>query len=252
MAKQRGAFQAQGSIGDVNFFKTQDGFLIRQHTGIDPQRIKTDPKFKRTRENGVEFGNAARAGKIIRDAFSSVFDSGSDNRVISRLVKELMGVLRSDTLHPRGKRTVADGDLTLLENFECNNTAPFAATCKALVTSALIDRVTGKTTLSLESFIPEKMIQAPPGATHFKVVVAAAAIDLVNETQTVDVQATPQILWDSATPLAPITLINTLPAASTLPLFLLAGIEFYQSLNGHAYVLNTGAVNALKIVKVSM
>ena len=251
MAKQRGAMQAQGSIGDINFYKTQDGFLIRQHTGIDPQRIKTDPKFKRTRENGAEFGVAAKAGKLFRDTFSAVLQSGSDNRVISRLVKTLMQVVHTDTAR-RGQRTVAAGDLTLLENFECNISAPFGATMKANISVASIDRPTGKTTLTIDSFIPEKMVSAPIGATHFKIVTGAALIDFANVIQTVDFQSTPAQLCDVADPVPAVTLTNTLPAASTLPLFLLVGIEFYQLKDNISYPLNTGAVNALKVAKVSM
>ena len=40
-------------------------------------------------------------------------------------------------------------------------------------------------------------------------------------------------------------------AASTHPLFLAMGIEFYQEVNGTMYPLKNGAYNALALVKLS-
>ncbi len=37
--------------------------------GMTAERLKTDPAFLRTRQNGAEFGRAAKIGKLIRNAF---------------------------------------------------------------------------------------------------------------------------------------------------------------------------------------
>ncbi|WP_197428779.1 hypothetical protein [Phnomibacter ginsenosidimutans] len=55
---------------------------------------------------------------------------------------------------------------------------------------------------------------------------------------------------DSTTTTA-LTLSNTVTAASTKPLFLVLGIEFYQEVNGSMYSLKNGTYNALALVKVS-
>jgi len=47
-----------------------------------------------------------------------------------------------------------------------------------------------------------------------------------------------------------INLANAVTAASTHPLFLALGIEFYQEVNGQMYPLKNGAFNALALVKV--
>jgi hypothetical protein len=55
--------------------------------------------------------------------------------------------------------------------------------------------------------------------------------------------------WNT-TPTAAINLVNTVTSDSTLPLFLVVGIEFYQEVNGKMYPLKSGATNALAIVRV--
>ncbi|HEY4148775.1 MAG TPA: hypothetical protein VGM41_07595 [Chitinophagaceae bacterium] len=250
MAKQHGIFKVRGTVGGANFFKTQDGYLVRDATTLDADRIKNDPAFKRTRENGSEFASAAKAGKLFRKAFTSLLVTGSDNRIVSRLVKILVAAQKYDTTHPRGQRTVMAGNLGLLQGFECNIGAPFEATMKADFT-ATIDRAGGKATLAIDSFIPEALVMAPTGATHFKIVTAAAAIDFDSGVRTTDMQSTAELPWDII-PTAAISLINTLPAAGTSPLFLLAGIQFLQKEGNIYYALNTGNANALQVTKVSL
>jgi hypothetical protein len=72
MARQKGIIKLKGTIGDITFYKTQDGHLAREKGGIDASRIKTDPAFQRTRENGSEFGRAGKAGKVLRTALTRV------------------------------------------------------------------------------------------------------------------------------------------------------------------------------------
>ena len=62
MARQKGIIKLKGTIGDITFYKTQDGHLAREKGGIDASRIASDPAFQRTRENGSEFGRAGKAG----------------------------------------------------------------------------------------------------------------------------------------------------------------------------------------------
>ena len=68
MARQKGIIKLKGTIGDITFYKTQDGHLAREKGGIDASRIASDPAFQRTRENGSEFGRAGKAGKMLRTA----------------------------------------------------------------------------------------------------------------------------------------------------------------------------------------
>ena len=55
MAKQIGIIKLKGTIGDISFYKSQDGHLARGKGGVEASRIANDPAFQRTRENGSEF-----------------------------------------------------------------------------------------------------------------------------------------------------------------------------------------------------
>ena len=60
MAKQSGIIKLEGTIGDITFYKSQDGLLARAKGGVDASRIQNDAAFQRTRENG-EAGLALQA-----------------------------------------------------------------------------------------------------------------------------------------------------------------------------------------------
>jgi hypothetical protein len=94
------------------------------------------------------------------------------------------------------------------------------------------------------------MIAAPVGATHFKIVSAGAEVDFENKTYTVETNASDLLPWD-ATATTVINLASSMSTNSSLPLFLVLGIEFYQEVNGEEYPLKNGSFNALSIVKVS-
>ena len=77
MAKQRGIIKLEGTIGDITFQKTQDGYLAKEKSSIPASRIATDPAFQRTRENNAEFGRAGKAGKVLRNALRGALQKSS-------------------------------------------------------------------------------------------------------------------------------------------------------------------------------
>src|ERR1700751_6121853 len=106
MARQKGLIKLKGTIGDIPFYKTQDGHLAKEKTSLDGSRIATDPNFARTRENGREFGAAAKDGKLLRDALRTFMLGAHDKRVTSRLTKLFVKILKNDATSIRGFRTV--------------------------------------------------------------------------------------------------------------------------------------------------
>lgn len=249
MAKQKGIVPLHGTIGNITFYKTKDGYLAKEKTGLDGGRIATDPAFQRTRENGAEFGRAGKGGKVLRTAIRSLIQNISDGRMIARLTKEMMRAVKADTTNPRGARDLVDGDVLLLQGFEFNANSKLGTTLFAPY-SHTIDRVSGQLSVSLASFVPVNMIAAPAGTTHFKITTAGAAVDFANESYESEIHSTAELPWN-ATATAAINLVNQVTANSTKALFLALGIEFYQEVNGVMYPLKNGAFNALAIVGVS-
>jgi len=248
MARQKGIIKLKGTIGDITFYKTQDGHLAREKGGIDANRIATDPAFQRTRENGSEFGRAGKAGKILRTALRPLLLNSADSRMVSRLTQSMVKVIQADTTSERGLRNVIDGESELLFGFEFNIRGKLGTSLFAPFT-ATIDRLAGTLDADLASFIPSNMIAAPSGTTHFKMISGGAEVDFEAETFVVATSETAIFPWD-ATATAAINLSNAVTANSTNPLFLALGIEFYQEVNGLMYPLKNGAYNPLSIVKV--
>lgn len=248
MARQRGIIKLDGTIGDITFYKSKDGFLAREKGGIPADRIANDPAFQRTRENGAEFGRAGKAGKVLRNAIRALLQNASDSKMVSRLTTEMVKVIQEDVTNARGLRNVIDGEAELLEGFDFNINGKLGTTLYAPFT-AVIDRVAGTLTANLPAFVPLNMIAAPGGATHYKIISAGAEVDFENEVFVVDAKSTAILPWDTNAT-AVINLANAVTANSTHPLFLALGIEFYQEVNGVKYPLKNGAFNALTLVKV--
>ncbi len=248
MARQKGIIKLKGTIGDITFYKTQDGHLAREKGGIDASRIASDPAFQRTRENGSEFGRAGKAGKLLRTAVRVLLLNSADGRMVSRLTKAMINVLQADMTSIRGLRNVIDGEVDLLLGFEFNIRGKLGTTLFAPYFLE-IDRANGLASVNLNGFVPSNMIAAPGGTTHFKITSLGAEIDFEAETFNEMHKESSILPWDSNVT-NPINLANNLPAGSTKPLFLTLGIEFFQEINGQMYPLKNGAFNPLAIVKV--
>jgi hypothetical protein len=246
MAKQKGLVRVLGTGGDMTYYKTKDGYLAKEKTSLTGTQIATDPRFKRTRENMAEFGNACTSGKTLRHSINTLLQNATDGKVVSRLSKTMMQVLKTDTTDKRGKRTVANGDVTLLKGFEFNANSILGSTLYAPYTTS-ITRATGVLSVSIPAFVPATSIIAPLNATHFKLVFAGVAADFAAQQATAIINQTAVLPWDeTATSL--ITLTANMPAASTLPLLLVLGIQFFQEVNGNSYPLTDGSFNALSVI----
>ena len=179
MARQKSIIKLDGTIGGITFYKSKDGYLAREKGGVSAERIKNDPTFQRTRENGSEFGRAGDSGKVLRNAIRPLLLRASDSRMVSRLTKEMVKVIQMDQTNPRGARNVIDGEAILLDSFDFNINGKLGNTLFAPKTVD-ITRTSGLCQVNIPAFTPTVMIAAPGGTTHFKIVTAAAAVDFEN------------------------------------------------------------------------
>lgn len=248
MAGQDGIFKIKGTLGGVTFYKSRDGYLVREKGGIDKKRMANDPAFKRTRENGNEFGTAGKHGKFLRNAFRVMMSNTADKRVVSRLVKELMVIIKTDTINARGQRTPLAGDLNLLRGFEFNSNGLLSNSLYVSY-NATIDRATGTVSIEIPELVPAQMISAPAGTTHFKIVAGASEVDFTMGNSLTAMESSTEIAWNE-TVMPALTLTTNVTAASTMPIMQLLGVEFYQELNGTFYMLNNGSFNALALVNL--
>ncbi|HCN12439.1 MAG TPA: hypothetical protein DIS75_08920 [Chryseobacterium sp.] len=248
MARQKSIIKLDGTIGDITFYKSKDGYLAREKGGVPADRIRNDPAFQRTRENGSEFGRAGKSGKVLRNSIRALLQNSSDSRMVSRLTQQMVKVIQMDETNPRGQRNVIDGEAELIQGFDFNINGKLGNTLYVPITATL-DRVTGDANVDIDAFTPTVNIAAPGGTTHFKLVSAGMEVDFENETFNTKSSETAILPWDNVQSAA-VNLANALTANSTKPLFLVLGVEFYQEVNGEKYPLKNGAFNALQVIKV--
>ena len=248
MARQKSIIKLDGTIGDITFYKSKDGYLAREKGGVPADRIRNDPAFQRTRENGSEFGHAGKSGKVLRNSIRALLQNSSDSRMVSRLTQQMVKVIQMDETNPRGQRNVIDGEAELIQGFDFNINGKLGNTLYVPI-NATLDRVSGEANVEIDAFTPTVDIAAPGGTTHFKLVSAGMEIDFENETFNTKSSETAILPWDNLQSAA-VNLANALTANSTKPLFLVLGVEFYQEVNGEKYPLKNGAFNALQVIKV--
>ncbi len=248
MARQKGIIKLKGTIGGVSFYKTQDGDLAREKGGVDGERIKKDAAFARTRENGAEFGSAASAGKILRDAIRPMLLNAADNRVVSRLTKLMTDIKNLDAGSARGERTVGGAmavptSRALLKGFNFNKRAVLGSVLhKPFVVQ------TNNGMITINNLVPVNDIVYPTGATHVSFKCAWAIIDFAAGTSGVDYSPAVTLPIDAAVSNVQ-CLPPNIPAGAGVNLYLLS-VEFLQEVNGVQYSLKNGAYNALAIVEV--
>jgi hypothetical protein len=249
MAKQRGPLKMQGTLDEINFIKTIDGYVAKMKGGVPGSRIKSDPAFALTRQNNAEFTTACKGGKLIREAFATVVKAAADGRMISRLVKEVMKVIKTDMTSMRGQRTIEKGNLGFLQGFDFNGQSPLKSTLQAPFTFN-IDRPSGNLIVHIPAFVPGNLLETPEGSTHFRFVVMGGELDFGNAVYTSDLGVTGALPIDF-NPTANLDINATVPANSTQDLLLLFGVQFFQRVNGLDYAMNNGQYNSLQILAVS-
>lgn len=249
MAKFEGIFEIQGTLQGMTFFKTKDGLLIRKKGGVNKKRIKNDPAFQRTRENGVEFGHNAKMGQLVRKSLASLLSLAKDFRISSRLGQAMSKVKNLDLTSPRGERKVWIGIASPegkqeLRGFDFNIQSPFNSVFRGQYE---LDVATGSVTIA--DFNPAKNLSLPQGATHASLSVAVAVVDFELENYGTTYSAKEN--FPTVDGMLNLTLTPTSMPGGTGSVFYYFLIEFFQELNGVQYPLKNNSHNVLYLMDVA-
>lgn len=248
MAKYKSLFEVEGTLGEVTFYKGEDGQYVRRKGGVSKNRILNDPNYVRTRENLSEFGAAAISGKIIRRALNSLMIDAKDSRVTSRLTKVLNQVKNEDLISARGQRNVTEGLATpqgraLLKGFNFNRRSSLEA---VLLKSYALDTATGEVTIT--DLVPNQEMSIPEGATHATLSAAFLNLDLGTEVQ--DLQLSNDVNLPINGTATSVTLTPAAPASGSGQSYYLLKVAFFQDVNGIQYPLKNGAHNAMQLIEL--
>jgi hypothetical protein len=249
MAKLKGIIKLEGTLDNLTFYKGKEGYLVKTKGGVSKERIKNDPAFERTRENGSEFGRSASSGKLLRTSVRNLMIRAKDNRVSSRVTQKMTQIKNFDTTSIRGQRNVATGLTTtegkaLLKGLNFNN--------RALLSSVLfapfnIDTATGEITIS--NLTPTNDIAYPNGATHVSLSSAFLKLDFDTNDNAIEYSPIINLPINSTSATQTLTPAGV-PTGTGNDIFVLL-VEFFQDINGVQYPLKNGAFNVLNIVEVA-
>lgn len=264
MAKQKGIFKIQGTVGGVTFFNSDGENHAKLKSEISKERIMADAAFKLTRENMAEFGGAATAGKSFRMAFISLIRFMGGPRITGRVVK-LMREIIGNGPGLRGRRSLlVTANASVIQGFEFAPDKNLGMIFNAPYTLAA-NAARTQVTLTVPDFSTDNFIDPPVGATHFRIVNAIGvlsdfayniaqkeyrpAASSLNEKYGVAYSGYIPIGGDVG---ASTVLVANLPAGltmtATVGLLSAIGIEFYQEVNGAFNLMSAG--NAMRIDNV--
>lgn len=248
MAKQTGLFNFEGTLDNVTFYKTADGYFVRKKGSISKQRIMNDSSFVRTRENCAEFSACAKSASDLRKAVAVLVFKAKDNKLSSRLISLFFTIKKLDSVNLRGARNVGQGltlanGKALLKGFDFNKNARLHTVVGVPYT---LDVLTGAVTMN--NLQPVQNINFPEGATHFSLRSAFLAIDFftgASELFLSDLENYP-LTNDLVTPLLVPSGVPTLQGTKIHLLL----CEFFQEVNGIQYALHNGLFNVLTVLEV--
>jgi hypothetical protein len=248
MAKLKSLIKIEGTLDGMTFYKGKDGYLVRTKGGVSKSRIENDPAFIRTRENGNEFGNTAKSGKLLRQALTPLLIDVKDGSLTARMMKIMSQIKNLDTTSARGNRNVALGLTTsegklILNGFDFNSNAKLKS---ILLADFNLNNATGE--ISISNFNPVQQMNSSGGATH--VGFTAGVLNVNFETNEKELQFSTELITPiNNTPVNITVLPTSLPVGSGLTLYLFK-MSFYQEINGNQYALNNGAFNVLNVINV--
>ncbi len=222
----------------MSFYTDKRGRRInRKPGGPSKEQVATLASCARLREHNSEFGGVSAMVGRIRTAFGLQLNYFSEGTYFNRLMGLLKMVLDTDGAGKRGERQPLGGHVQLLEGFEWNNKLSFANALGAEY-SSYIDVAGGKMVVEIGSFGPGKLIRAPEGSTHFKIIVRGAVLGGEREGMRREMSETRLIKIDK-TDTGPLRLeldVNTGKDEQGL-MILGAGIIFYEEIEGIPFAL---------------
>ena len=249
MPIQKGVFKIEGTLDDVTFYRSRDGrYLVKTKSAVNADRIKNDPAYARTRENGSEFSEINKSASLFRNALASMLYDIGDIRKAYRLTTAMSAVKNEDNTSARGQRNVATGIATpegkqAIRFFNFNGNARMRSILKSAYE---LDTV--GLTISIDGFQPRRNLGTPNNATHVELSGGYLNLDFASEDSELVLTNVENFAIDDTETDVTLTFPST-PAGSGVNFYLLK-VAFFQELNGTQYPLNNGAYNALQLIEV--
>lgn len=160
----------RGGVGPIAY-RTFNGSLIVQSK---PGRGNVK-QTSNTKKSASDFGRASSLAKAIRHSLYPILQNHSDSAFYRRFTAKVNAATQDGNPQPKGSRNLIDGNLSLLENIDCNTASPYADYCNLSPVLSVSD--SRQLTIVLPEFSVLEHIIAPADATH---AVLAFLVTVVN------------------------------------------------------------------------
>ncbi len=264
MAEQSGIVRIKGKIGNLSFYQGNNKDLVKTATGPSKERIMTDPKYIRTRENLSEFGGSAHIGKAFRTGLSETINVMKGKYMAGRVTGMFKRVCNNGS-GIRGERTFEIVPNTFIFTGFNFNKSKILSSIFSPPYSYTANVGRNETVLLIPDFNISDYVYAPTGATHFRLANSTSILSnyLYSTTHKKYNPTDPTIdglnivQYSGYIPVSGMvgsttTITSTIVGAPimtlTAGLMGCIGIEFFQFVNGNYYLLN--AENAMRIDNV--
>jgi len=184
MAKVIGKIKLKGTLDDLVFYEAQNGDNIVRTKGgsITSEEFYSNPIFQRIRDHGKEFGHAAIMSRTFRMLVRVLNEKAKDLTYAGRSNQLLLEIIKEDTLHENGQRTLVQGIqeeevASYLLGFEGNKHRPLG---KVLLVPWQWNEMLGQ--LEVASFNPMQDLDWPAEATHVEFCVGRTNWDFESTT----------------------------------------------------------------------
>ena len=256
MAKVHGPLRLSGTIGEITFYFRNGKWFARQKSSLKKERVKTDPKFKRSMENMSEFGITASITKEIWHHLPKPWRAFRDPYSYVRYKAKVYEIIK----HGPGNRGQKDWMPAIVprnwNSFQFNAHNYFGTSCRPDLSSTW-DPISSVLTLSLPLLVEELYTNPPAGSTHAKLTFAGLILRPYIY-HTINKKWDPATEWQNhfinhtdlefslrdGTPLPP-TLSLSFASTQGLPngysIQALLGITFMQEIGGTTYPLKEKA-----------
>ena len=162
MARVHGNLQLTGTLGEITFYRRNGKWFARQKSGLTKERVKSDPKFKRSLENMAEFGITATITREIWEHFPKAWKVFRDPQAFVRFKARAYEIIKQGP-GLRGKKDWLPAIIPHnWSGFQFNLKNYFASSCRQDLPTTW-NPASSTLTLSLSPIVEELYTNPPPG-----------------------------------------------------------------------------------------
>jgi len=248
MAKQTGSIKLKGTIGDINYYKSNNGGHLARAAGGGFQKGSMHKEsMVRTLENATEFGRCSKTKRVFRIALAPFLCVRKDGELHGRMMQLFTKIKDLDFVNSRGNRCVGRGvetpsGIQLLENFAFT---PSCIISEVLAASLHYDF--DSRTLSVTNF-DIKNVDFPAGATHIALTLGLLHFDF--DTLGYQLRNSVPLYIDKDYSATSFEMQTDLPEMEGTAVAVL-GVKFYQKVESTYYLFKSANAIGVEVLGVA-